>query len=115
MVMKRLTNAFAPHSAYHQQDHTGQLEQQARLRTALIIIRRLADFGPALADVRQGLVESIVTLPMESSTDGFERPLADLDRLAGQLDALHSELAQLLEPLLPSVLPPTPNATAPQK
>jgi hypothetical protein len=72
------------------------LDEQERVRVAALAVQRLADLGVGLADVRQSLVDRIAEMPIEATWLGFERPLADLDRLALQLDTLYAELAHLL-------------------
>lgn len=72
------------------------LDQQDRLRVAAQAVQRLAELGIGLADVRQSLVDRIAELPIEATWLGFEHPLADLDRLALQLDTLYAELAHVL-------------------
>jgi hypothetical protein len=71
-------------------------DQQERVRVAAQSVQRLAELGVGLADVRQSLVDRIAELPIEATWLGFERPLADLDRLALQLDTLYTELLTLL-------------------
>jgi hypothetical protein len=72
------------------------LDQQERLRVAAQAVQQLAELGIGLADVRQSLVDRIAEMPIEATWLGFERPLADLDRLALQLDTLYAELTTVL-------------------
>jgi hypothetical protein len=79
-----------------QLDRLDQLDSQDRVRVAAQAVQRLAELGVGLADVRQSLVDRIAELPIEATWLGFERPLADLDGLALQLDALYTELLAVL-------------------
>jgi hypothetical protein len=75
---------------------------QERVRLSALAVQRLAEMSLGLADVRQALVEAIANLPIEETWMGFDAPLAELDRIALQLDALYTELTKLLG------LPPPP-------
>jgi hypothetical protein len=71
-------------------------DQQERIQAVVQMAHRLAEMGIGLADVRQSFVDRIAELPIEATWLGFEHPLADLDRLALQIDTLYTELLQLL-------------------
>jgi hypothetical protein len=90
--MMRMTRAFGP------KDDSTQMasDPQVRLQAAAAVTHRLAEMGIGLADVRQSLVDRIAEMPIEATWLGFEKPLADLDRLALQIDALYTELLQVL-------------------
>ena len=75
---------------------------QERVRLAALAVQRLAEMSVGLADVRQSLVDAVANLPIGETWIGFDAPLAELDRIALQLDALYAELTNLLG------LPPPP-------
>ena len=75
---------------------------QERVRLAALAAQRLAEMSVGLADVRQALVDTVANLPIEETWMGFDAPLAELERITLQLDAMYAELTKLLG------LPPPP-------
>jgi hypothetical protein len=75
---------------------TDPIDPRERWQLAAQAVQSMAELGLGLADVRKALVDGLANLPIEESWMGFEGPLADLDRIALQLDALYTELTRLL-------------------